>query len=92
VQAQASVITACDAVLCLPVRCLETDSSIVACMFISAGNCLLGRCLETNSSHYIVIQGEQQEPGGEEWVLPHVINNMPTYIVVGRTSGLAFVA
>jgi hypothetical protein len=26
--------------VCLPIRCLETSSSIVACVFVSAGRCL----------------------------------------------------
>jgi hypothetical protein len=34
--------------LCLPIRCLETDSSIVACMFIFAGTCLPSCCLAIN--------------------------------------------
>jgi hypothetical protein len=32
----------------LPILCMETGSSIVACMFISAGMCLQSRCLKMN--------------------------------------------
>jgi hypothetical protein len=32
-------------VVCLPIRCLETRSSIVACVFVVAGVCLPSRCL-----------------------------------------------
>jgi hypothetical protein len=38
--------------LCLPIRCLETGSSIVACIFISAGNSLPNRCLAMNYSGF----------------------------------------
>jgi hypothetical protein len=95
VQAQASVITAVHLLAwCLPIRCLETGSPIVACMFISEGTCLPSCCLAMNysglqaSCHIqIVILGG----GGEERVLLHVINNMPTYIAASRTLSLVFV-
>jgi hypothetical protein len=35
---------------CLPIRFLETDSSVVARMFICAGTCLPSRCLAMNYS------------------------------------------
>jgi hypothetical protein len=38
--------------LCLPIRCLETGSSIVACALISAGSRLLSRCLALNYSGF----------------------------------------
>jgi hypothetical protein len=37
-------------VVCLPIRRLETGSSLVEFMFISAGTCLPSRCLTTNYS------------------------------------------
>jgi hypothetical protein len=34
--------------VCLPIRCLETGSSIAVCVFAAAGMCLQSRCLETD--------------------------------------------
>jgi hypothetical protein len=35
-------------IVCLPIRCLETGSYIVACIFFFARNCLTRRCLAMN--------------------------------------------